>query len=262
MPKISANETELHYEIDGPEDAPVVLMSNSLGTALEMWDPQMPTLRDRFRVLRYDSRGHGRSAAPSGDYTIELLADDAIGLLDGLGVERAHFVGLSKGGMVGQVLGARNGDRLISLTLCSTASYMAPKDLWQERIRTARERGMAAMVDQVVERWFTPDFRASGGPAVERVREMILATPAEGYAACCAAIRDMDLRETIGGIEVPTMIVAGAQDPATPPERAEEIHGRVKGSTLELIDDAAHLLNIEQTVTFNHLLVEFIQRHD
>lgn len=262
MPRISANGTELHYQLEGPKDAPVVLMSNSLGTALAMWDPQLPTLRDRFRTLRYDSRGHGQSAAPEGDYTIDLLADDARALLDGLDIERAHFVGLSKGGMVGQVLGARHGDRLASLTLCSTACHMAPKELWDGRVRAAREQGMAALVDQVVERWFTPGFRGSGNPAVDRVREMILRTPAEGYAACCAAIRDMDLRELIGKIRVPTMIVVGADDPATPPEKAEEIHARVEGSSLEVIDDAAHLLNIEQTVAFNHLLIEFIQRHD
>ena len=260
MPEIDVGATRLHYVLQGPEDAPAILMSNSLGTALEMWDPQMPTLGERFRVLRYDSRGHGRSAVPPGDYTIDQLADDALGLMDALGIERAHFVGLSKGGMVGQALGARHGGRFISLTLCSTACHMAPKDLWDARVRTAREQGMGALVDAVVERWFTPAFRNSGDPAIRRVREMILSTPAEGYAGCCAAIRDMDLRDVIGGIRVPTLIVVGADDPATPPAKAEEIRDRIPDAELEVIENAAHLLNIEQTVTFNHLLIDFINR--
>ena len=199
MPQIDANGIAIHYELCGPADAPVVLLSNSLGTRLEMWDPQLPALSQRYRVLRYDSRGHGRSAAPAGPYTIELLADDALGLLDALGIERAHFCGLSMGGMVGQVLGARHPERLRSLTLCSTACHMTPKEIWDERIEAVREGGMAAVADGVVERWFTEAFRAEPSIVVERVRQMILETPAHGYAACCAAIRDMDLRETIRG---------------------------------------------------------------
>jgi 3-oxoadipate enol-lactonase len=258
MPQIDANGIAIRYQLEGPADAPVVLFSNSLGTRLEMWDPQMPALTQRFRALRYDSRGHGESAAPDGPYSIELLAEDAIGLLDALGIERVHFCGLSKGGMVGQMLGARHGERLLSLTLCSTACYMEPRQLWDERIKVANEQGMAALADAVVERWFTEAYRAEPSIVVERVRQMILDTPAQGYAACCAAIRDMDLRDLIGTIRLPTQIIVGADDPATPPAKAEEIHARIPGSKLEVMPDAAHLLNIEQDVAFDASLRAFL----
>lgn len=261
MPNIQANGIQLYYELAGPAHAPVVMLSNSLGTRLEMWDPQMQALTERYRVLRYDSRGHGRSNAPDGPYTVDMLADDALGLLDALDIARAHFCGLSKGGMVGQVLGAKHGDRLISLALCSTACHLPPRELWDERIRLANERGMMALVDGVVERWFTEAFRREPSIAVDRVRQMIIDTPAHGYAACCAAIRDMDLRELITGIRVPTLVVVGDRDPATPPERAQEIQSRVPGARLEVVPNAAHLLNIEQDVVFDAALMSLLDRH-
>jgi 3-oxoadipate enol-lactonase len=260
MPEIQANGITIHYELSGPDGAPVVLLSNSLGTRLEMWDPQLQALEQRYRVLRYDSRGHGRSSVPAGPYSIEILAKDALGLIDALGIDRVHFCGLSKGGMVGQMLGARHGDRLKSLTLCSTACHMVPKELWDQRIEAVRTGGMTAVADGVVERWFTAPFRAEPTIVVERVRQMVLETPAEGYAACCAAIRDMDLREAIQGIRLPTLIIVGEQDPATPPEKAEEIHERIAGSHLEVIPDAAHLVNIEQDVAFDATLIGFLDR--
>jgi 3-oxoadipate enol-lactonase len=261
MPKIQANGTELYYEFSGRADAPVVMLSNSLGTRLEMWDPQMQALTERYRVLRYDSRGHGRSEAPDGPYTIDMLADDALGLLDALDVERAHFCGLSKGGMVGQALGARHGDRLISLALCSTSCHMPAPEMWEERIRVARKQGMTALADGVIERWFTEAFRREPSIAVDRVRQMILDTPAHGYAACCAAIRDMDLRELITGIRVPTLVIVGQDDPATPPEKSEEIQRRIPSAQLEVVPDAAHLLNIEQDVVLDALLMSLLDRH-
>jgi 3-oxoadipate enol-lactonase len=261
MPKIRANGIQLYYELAGPAEAPVVVLSNSLGTRLEMWDPQMQALTERYRVLRYDSRGHGRSDAPDGPYTIDMLADDALGLLDALGIERAHFCGLSKGGMVGQVLGAKHGERLISLALCSTACHMPARALWEERIRVASEQGMAALADGVVERWFTEPFRRDPSIAVDRVRQMILDTPAHGYAGCCAAIRDMDLRELIRGIRLPTLVIVGDKDPATPPPMAEEIQSRIPGARLEVVPDAAHLLNIEQDVVFDAALMSLLDRH-
>jgi 3-oxoadipate enol-lactonase len=261
MPKIQANGIQLYYTLAGPADAPVVMLSNSLGTRLEMWDPQMPALAERYRVLRYDSRGHGRSDAPPGPYTIDMLADDALGLLDTLGIERAHFCGLSKGGMVGQVLGARHGERLISLALCSTACHMPARELWDERIRVATEQGMAALADGVVERWFTEAFRREPSITVDRVRQMIIDTPPHGYAACCAAIRDMDLRELITGIRAPTLVIVGEDDPATPPERAREIQSRIPGAQLEVIPDAAHLVNIEQDVAFDAALASLLDHH-
>lgn len=261
MPKIQANGIQLYYQLAGSADAPVVMLSNSLGTRLEMWDPQMQALTERYRVLRYDSRGHGRSDAPDGPYTIDMLADDALGLLDALDIERAHFCGLSKGGMVGQVLGAKHGDRLISLALCSTACHLPPRELWDERIRVASEQGMAALADGVVERWFTEPFRREPSITVDRVRRMIIDTPPHGYAACCAAIRDMDLREVITGIRVPTLVIVGDKDPATPPEKAKEIQNRIPGARLEVVPDAAHLLNIEQDVVFDAALTSLLDRH-
>jgi 3-oxoadipate enol-lactonase len=261
MPRIQANGIRLYYELAGPADAPVVMLSNSLGTRLEMWDPQVHALAERYRVLRYDSRGHGRSDAPDGPYTIDLLADDALGLLDALDIERVHFCGLSKGGMVGQVLGARHGERLISLALCATAAHIPQREVWEERIRVASEQGMAALADGVIARWFTEAFRREPSIVVDRVRQMILDTPAQGYAACCAAIRDMDLRELITGIRVPTLVIVGEDDPATPPEKAREIQSLIPGAQLEVIADAAHLLNIEQDVAFDAALASLLDRH-
>ena len=260
MPKIRANGIQLYYELTGPADASVVMLSNSLGTRLEMWDPQMQALTERYRVLRYDSRGHGRSDAPGGPYTIDMLASDAVGLLDALRIERAHFCGLSKGGMVGQVLGAKHGERLITLALCSTSCHMPAREVWEERIRVANEQGMAALADGVIERWFTEPFRHDPSIAVDRVRQMILETPAHGYAACCAAIRDMDLRELIRGIRVPTLVIVGDKDPATPPKMAEEIQRRIRGAKLEVVPDAAHLVNIEQDVVFDAALMSLLDR--
>jgi 3-oxoadipate enol-lactonase len=257
---MEANGIRLYYELTGPAEAPVVMLSNSLGTRLEMWDPQMQALTERYRVLRYDSRGHGRSDAPEGPYTIDMLANDALGLLDALDIERAHFCGLSKGGMVGQVLGANHGDRLITLALCSTSSHMPAREMWEDRIRVATEQGMAALADGVIERWFTEPFRREPSIAVDRVRQMILETPAHGYAACCAAIRDMDLRELIRGIRVPTLVIVGDKDPATPPQMAEQIQRRIPGARLEVVPGAAHLVNIEQDVVFDAALMSLLDR--
>jgi 3-oxoadipate enol-lactonase len=181
--------------------------------------------------------------------------------MDALEIERVHFCGLSKGGMVGQMLGARHGERLVSLALCSTGCHMPPRELWDERIRLVTERGMAAIADAVVERWFTEAFRREPTVELERVLRMILDTPPHGYAACCAAIRDMDLRELITAIRVPTLVIVGEDDPATPPEKAEEIHRRIPGAQLEVLPDAAHLLNIEQDVVFDAALMSLLDRH-
>ena len=260
MAKARANGIEIHYEIQGRDGAPVVLLSNSLGTRLEMWDPQIRALAGRYRMLRYDSRGHGRTSTPDGPYSIELLASDAVALLDALGIERAHFCGLSMGGMVGQVLGAEHGDRLLGLTLCATACRLGPKELWNERIGAVIEKGMAAVAEGVIERWLTKRYRDQAPAEVERVRQMILETPAKGYAACCAAIRDMDLCEMLGRIRVPTLVVAGEDDPATPPDVVREVHERIPGSRFAIVPHAAHLLSIEQADRFDRALLEFLDQ--
>ena len=258
MPHVKANDVEIYYELGGPADAPVVMLSNSLGTRLEMWDPQVPALAERYRVLRYDSRGHGRSDAPPGPYSIAMLGEDARALLDALGIANVHFCGLSKGGMVGQWLAAHHGDRLLSLTLCATASRMAPAELWNQRIEQSVREGMSSLVDGVTERWFTAGYRATPRPEIEQVRAMILATSPRGYGACCAAIRDMDQSEAVRSIRTPTLIVAGADDPATTIDVMRDLHERIRGSRFVEISQAAHLLNIEQAERFNETLTGFL----
>jgi 3-oxoadipate enol-lactonase len=243
--------------VDGPADAPPLLLSNSLGTTFRMWDAQMPALSGAFRVIRYDSRGHGQSDAPAGDYTIARLAADALAVLDSLQIETTAFVGLSKGGMVGQWLGAHAPHRLTRLVLANTAAWMGPAQAWQARIDTVMRDGMGAITEAVLERWFTPGFRDQAPEAVAPVRDMLLATAPQGYAGCCAAIRDMDQRESLAAIGVPTLSIGGLQDPATPPAKAEEIAARVPDARLVMLD-AAHLSNIEQPQAFTAALLDFL----
>lgn len=243
---------------DGPDDAPVLVLSNSLGTALDMWAPQLPAFAERFRVLRYDSRGHGGSDAPPGAYSIDRLGRDVVELLDALGVARAHFCGLSKGGFVGQWLGVRAPERIDRLVLANTAAYMGPPSGWQQRIDRVLHDGMGAIAETVLERWFTPAFCARAPEAVEPIRRMLLATPPAGYAGCCAAIRDMDLRPTAPLIARPALVVAGAADPATPPERADELAGLMRAEARVVRLDAAHLANVEQPDAFAAAVLDFL----
>ena len=260
MPFVEVNGTTLHYRFDGPEQGPVVMLSNALASDLTMWEFQVPALVEAgYRVLRYDSRGHGHSAMPEGPYPIELLTADAVGLMDTLGLEKVHFCGLSKGGMIGQMLGSQYGERLISLTLCSTAAYMGPKEIWNERIETVRKSGMAVVVDATIDRWFTKAGQTHLSSSVEKVRRVILNTPVEGFCACCAAIRDMDQRETIRTVFTRTLVMVGENDSGTPVSAAEQIHHGITSSALTIISDAAHFVHMEQSSIFNHALLEFIK---
>ncbi len=257
MPFAQGQGARIHYEIEGPADGPVLLLSNSLGTDLGMWSPQMPSLAARYRVLRYDSRGHGRSEAPEGPYTIDMLGQDAVAVLDAAGVERALFCGLSKGGMVGQWLGVNAPDRVGRLVLANTAAFIGAPEVWNQRIETVRAQGMAAIVPGVIDRWFTKPFQERAPDSVARIRDMLLATDPEGYTACCAAVRDMDQRQAIGAIRVPTLVIAGRHDLATSPEQGRLIADTVPGARfLEL--DAAHLSNIEAEAAFTHALLDFL----
>lgn len=242
----------IEYRFDGPEGAPVVLLSHSLGASMAMWEPQMSALTAHYRVLRYDLRGHGGSDVPVGVYSVDRLGCDVIELLDDLGIARVHFCGLSLGGMIGQWLGVRAPDRLHSLTLANTSAYMGPPLGWDERIRAVRASGMAFMQDAILARWFTSDFTDTAA-----VGEVILATDPAGYAGCCAAIRDMDLRQLGRLIDTPTLIIAGLRDPATPPEHANALNAAIKGSRLVLLN-SAHLSNIECAAEFNTALLTFI----
>lgn len=260
MPLADVNGTTLHYRFDGPEQGLVVMLSNSLASSLTMWDPQISALvEEGYRVLRYDSRGHGQSSVPKGPYSIEMLGGDAVGLLDALGLDKVHFCGLSMGGMVGQMLGARHGDRLISLALCSTSAFMAARELWDERMEIVRKNGMNAVVDATIDRWFTKAGQERLHVDVEKVRRMILNTPVDGFCACCAAIQDMDQRDSIRTISTRTLVMVGEHDPGTPVSTAEFIHERIASSELRVFSDAAHFINVEQAGAFNDALLNFIK---
>ncbi|MDE1150778.1 MAG: alpha/beta fold hydrolase [Azospirillaceae bacterium] len=204
MPLIALDDgCHLNYRVDGPADAQPLVLSNSLGTAIPLWEPQMARLSQRYRVIRYDSRGHGASDAPAGAYSLERLGQDVLTLLDELDIYRAHFCGLSLGGMVGQWLGANAGPRLERLVLANTAAYMGPPDGWQVRMDLVSAGGMAAVTDGVIERWFTPDFIAGHPDTIDGIRRLLLATKPQGYVGCCAVVRDMDQRPHLSGITVP-----------------------------------------------------------
>jgi len=253
----SINAVDTSYRLEGLSGAPVVMFSNSLAADLSMWDAQVARLGARYQTLRYDTRGHGATAEPAGAFSIEDLAGDAVALLDHLEIASVHFVGLSLGGMVGQAMGARHGDRLKSLTLCATASSMDPS-VWEGRIEQVRRDGVAPLAQGTLERWFTAPFRASHPETVAAVGMTIAATSRAGYIGCAGAIRDMDLVPMLADIDVPTLVVAGADDPSTPPAMAQAIHERIAGSRLAVVERAAHLLNIEQADAFGDILEEFL----
>jgi 3-oxoadipate enol-lactonase len=240
----------LHHRVDGPEDAPVLVLSNSIGTTLELWDEQVHALAGPFRVVRYDQLGHGRSEVPVGPYTVELLVHELLALLDGLGVERFSFCGLSLGGAVGMRLGADAGGRLDRLVLASTSAYFGPPERWIERAATVRAEGMEPVADGTMSRWFTPAY----GDTAE-FRAMFVATPPEGYAACCDALHDWDFRAELGSISTPTLVLAGEDDPSTPPDQAELIAAGIQGARVAVIPAGAHLVNVEQPEAFNRAVL-------
>ena len=260
MPLIQSNGVELFYDLTGPDDAPVVVFSNSLGTTLEMWDAQVRSLASRYRCLRYDTRGHGRSPAVAKPTTIDTLADDLAGLLEGLGIDKAHVVGLSLGGMTAQAFAVRYPERVEGLVLMATSAYMPPPEGWDERARLVRAEGMATIVDAVLARWFTPDTATLAPEIVAPVRERFLRLDPLGYAASCLAIRDMDLRDRIKAIAAPTLVIAGEDDPATPLEMLEDIHSRIPGAALFIVPEAAHLVAVEQPDMVNAELRAFLAR--
>lgn len=253
----SGDGCRLAWHLEGPDNAAVVMLSNSLGTDHRMWDPQFSLLRERYRVLRYDTRGHGASEAPGGAFSMDRLGRDVIELLDELQLERVHFCGLSMGGMTGQWLGVHAPERLSSLILCNTSAYMGPASSWQQRIDRIRSQGMAAVADAVVSRWFTPGFQQHDPQAVARIKAMLLATDPQGYTACCAAIRDMDQRPTASLIRTRTLVIAGDEDTATPPADSEALVAAIPQARLHRLS-AAHLSNIEQAAGFSHALLDFL----
>jgi 3-oxoadipate enol-lactonase len=231
--------------VEGPEEAPVLVLSNSLGATLGMWDPQVPELARRFRVVRYDARGHGDSPDPRGPYTLEDLGGDVLALLDRLGVDRAHLCGLSIGGLVSMWLAVHAPDRVDRLVLCCTSAWFGDPDPWFERAATVRAHGAVAVASTVVGRWFTPTFAAAHPGLVATMRAMIASTPAEGYAACCEVVGTTDLRPDLHSIAAPTLMVAGREDPAVPADRLEATAAGISDCRVEMVD-AAHMANVEQ----------------
>ena len=259
--RIKAHGIQMNYELSGKKGAPIVILSHSLASSLLMWNPQMEALNTHFQVLRYDIRGHGGSDAPSGAYTLELLENDAIKLLDALGIDQVHFVGLSMGGMIGQGLALNYSHRLKSLALCDTASIVPveAQPIWQERTDKAREKGMAALLDETMERWFTPAFLRKGSPMLDIIRKQILATPVKGYIGCAEAIRKLNYLDQLSRIKIPTLITVGEDDPGTPVSASEAMHKRISNSKLVILPSSRHLSNVEQTEAFNEALLLFLK---
>jgi len=231
----------LHHAVEGPADAPVLLLGNSLGTSLAMWDRVRPLLVDQVRVVGFDHRGQGASPEPPGPYAIEELGADVLALLDTLGAQRATYCGVSIGGMVGLWLAAHAPERVDRLVACCTSAHLGPPEPWIERARVVREAGSTAPIaDAVVARWVTPAFAAAHLEVTDELRAMLLASPPEGYAACCAALARVDLRASLGGVTAPTLVVAGTQDEAIPAEHSERIAGGIPGARLVRLE-AAHI---------------------
>ncbi len=257
MPEINADGCTIHVEVEGPQNGPVLMLSNSLGTNMHMWDDQVPAFTRHFRVVRFDRRGHGKSAVPKGPYSIERLGRDALAVLDALGIARVNWCGLSMGGMEGQWLGANAASRIDKLVLSNTASYFPDKTMWDGRINIARDKGLAALVDGTIERWFTAEFRQRSPQAVARIREMFLATDVEGYVGCGAAIRDMDNRSLLAKVSVPTLVIAGRHDMGTTLEAGQFIAEHIPGAELAVME-TAHIANVEQPQIYTDTVLRFL----
>lgn len=258
---IMANGIKINYELSGRKDGPAVILSHSLASSLKMWEPQMEMLRSHFQVLRYDTRGHGLTETTMVPYTLELLGEDAIGLLDALNIGQVHWVGLSMGGMIGQAIALNHPQRLLSLALCDTASIIPAEaqPIWDERIEGVRRKGMESQLETTMERWFTPSFLSLNPPMLALIKEEFLATPAEGYIGCAGAIRRLNYLERLGEINLPTFIIVGEDDPATPASASEAIHEQIKNSKLVILPSTRHLSNVEQAEAFNSHLLKFLK---
>jgi 3-oxoadipate enol-lactonase len=259
--KLKANGIEMHYTVEG--DGPWVVMSHSLACNVSMWDEQAAALAKRYKVLRYDLRGHGQSDAPEGAYSFDMLVEDVRGLLEGLKIDACHWVGLSIGGMIGQSFTLKYPKAFKTLVLADTTSRNPPeaRPTWDARIKTAREKGMDALVEPTLQRWLTEPFRKKRPDIAERLGKMIRSTPVAGYAGCCAAIPSINVTDRLKSITAPTLVIVGEQDPGAPPEVARVIHQNIPGSELVIIPSAAHIANLEQPEAFNRALLSFLEKH-
>jgi 3-oxoadipate enol-lactonase len=258
--KTKANGIQINYELHGKEGAPWLVLSHSLACSVRMWDPQIAALKDKVRILAYDTRGHGATEATKGAYTLELLADDLFFLLQELKIEATHYCGLSMGGMIGQTFALKYPGVFKTLTLADTTSrYPAEAwPLWQDRIKIAETKGMEPLAQPTLERWFTETFRKSSPGTVGAVRKLIVSTPVAGYVGCCHAIPKINLTARLKEIKCPILVIVGADDPGTPPAMAREIHDNAPGSKLVVLPQAAHLANLEQPEGFTRALAGFI----
>jgi 3-oxoadipate enol-lactonase len=261
--RVKVNDIQLNYELFGQADAAVVMLSHSLGSSLVMWHPQIKILESNYRVLGFDTRGHGDSDTPDGAYTLDQLGSDAIGLLDELGLDGVHFVGLSMGGMIGQWLALNHPHRLKSLTLCDTAAILPQETqpVLQDNITKAHDQGMQALVRSTLERWFTAPYLNQNPPGVQLIRQQFLNTSVTGYIGCSQAILGLNFLERLSEIKTPTMIFVGEEDPGTPVAAAQAMHQHIPNSKLVVLPSAAHLSNVEQAEIFNKTLLEFLQQH-
>ena len=247
----------VHYRVEGPAEAPPLLLIHSLGTSLEMWAPQAAALAHKFRVISYDLRGHGLSEATDGPYDLDLLAGDALGLLGHLGIERAHVAGVSLGVMIAQTLGIQAGGRLRSLVLADTASVMGPKSNWDDRAAAIRANGMASVVDGILGRWFTPGFIDSDPQVARGFAAMLLRMPQEAYISAATAVRDAETTAMLGRIACPTLVLVGDQDAATPPSAAEALKQAIPGAKLIVIENAAHIPTVERPEAVTSAMASF-----
>jgi 3-oxoadipate enol-lactonase len=246
---------DLNCSISGPDDGPVLLLGGSLGTTMDMWDPQVRALSASHRIIRFEHRGHGGSPVPGGPYTMDDLGSDVVTMLDRLNLARVSYCGLSIGGMVGQWLAINAPERIDRLVLLCTAPHLPPPSAWHERAAAVRAAGTPEVVaEAVLGRWFTPEYAATHPDTVARYRAMISGIDADGYAGCCEAIAGMDLRSGLPGITAPTLVVAGRQDPSIPPEHGEAIAAAIPGARLEILDPAAHLASVERADAVNALI--------
>jgi 3-oxoadipate enol-lactonase len=260
MMLIEVRGIKMNIELSGREDAPVAMLSHSLGSSLIMWEPQMESLRPYFRVLRYDICGHGGTQARKGIYTIDELGKDAISIMDALKIDNVHWIGLSMGGMIGQYIALEYKERLLSLVLCDTSAYIPEEaqKIWDERIKKVREKGLEAIVDETMERWFTPSFSLKNPSAFYSIRRQFLQTSLEGYLGCVDAIRKLNYLERLREINIPALIIVGEEDIGTPVFLSEEMHKRIAHSKLFIIPSARHLSNYEQPESFNNAILKFM----
>lgn len=258
MPMIDADGCPINVEVEGSDSAPALMLSNSLGTNLHMWDDQAGEWSKHFRLVRYDRRGHGKSGVPKGPYSMQRFGRDVLAILDALKIKKTSWCGLSMGGMVGQWLGANAPERIDKLILSNTNSYYADKGPWNDRIKFVQEKGLEALVDANMQRWFTEGFRKRSPQVIARMKAMFVATKLPGYVGSCEAVRDMDFRETNPRITAPTLVIVGSQDAATPPSAGQAIQQQIKGAKLASLD-AAHISNIEQPKAYTETVLNFLR---